>query len=211
MGQVTLFSGGSVVEPSQAVDALRGLAMAKAMSGGKPFLKLEKQSGKFVYGAESVEVSPDELWAIDPSSFMIGKIGWKGGQVVGEKMFPITSGAMINEADLTPIDSNNPSDGWKDQLSVDLKHLADGVEVVFKTTALGGKNAIADLAGAIGEHTAQNPALPVAVVKMYADSYSHKQYGKIYTPVFEIVDWVDVHGQKPKPSKPAKPKPKPLV
>jgi len=207
--EVSLFSGNAVAEPSQAVDALRKLAMAAQQgSGGKAFMKLDKGSGKFIWGADSVEVDESELWAVNPASFMIGKIGWKDGQVVGEHMFPITSGQTIDESELTPIESAKDGDGWRDQLTFELKHIADEVEVVFKTTSYGGKNAIAALAGEIGEHTAQNPALPIAVVKLKSDWYKHKKYGRIYNPTFEVVDWLGPDGTKPKPSKP---KPKPLV
>jgi hypothetical protein len=34
----------------------------------------------------------------------------------------------------------------------------------------------------------------VPVVRLKKDHYSHKSYGKIYTPVFEIVEWVGMDG-----------------
>jgi hypothetical protein len=32
----------------------------------------------------------------------------------------------------------------------------------------------------------------VAVVRLKKDHYAHKSYGKIYTPVFEIVEWISM-------------------
>jgi hypothetical protein len=32
-------------------------------------------------------------------------------------------------------------------------------------------------------------------VKLKKDHYQHKSYGKIYTPVFEIVEWISMEGE----------------
>jgi len=32
----------------------------------------------------------------------------------------------------------------------------------------------------------------VAIVKLKKDHYAHKSYGKIYTPVFQVVEWVSM-------------------
>jgi len=34
----------------------------------------------------------------------------------------------------------------------------------------------------------------VPVVKLSHDFYQHKSYGKIYTPVFEVVEWISMDG-----------------
>jgi hypothetical protein len=35
----------------------------------------------------------------------------------------------------------------------------------------------------------------VAIVKLKKDHYAHKSYGKIYTPVFEVIEWVSMDGE----------------
>jgi hypothetical protein len=35
------------------------------------------------------------------------------------------------------------------------------------------------------------------VTRLKKDHYSHKSYGKIYTPVFEVVEWVSMDGETP--------------
>jgi hypothetical protein len=35
----------------------------------------------------------------------------------------------------------------------------------------------------------------VAIVKLKKDHYAHKSYGKIYTPVFEVQEWVSMDGE----------------
>jgi hypothetical protein len=34
-------------------------------------------------------------------------------------------------------------------------------------------------------------------VRLKKDHYAHKSYGKIYTPVFEIVEWMSMDGEAP--------------
>jgi hypothetical protein len=34
-------------------------------------------------------------------------------------------------------------------------------------------------------------------VRLRKDHYAHKSYGKIYTPVFEVVEWVSMDGEAP--------------
>jgi hypothetical protein len=36
---------------------------------------------------------------------------------------------------------------------------------------------------------------PVPVIKLGKDHYMHKSYGRIYTPVFEVVEWVSMDGE----------------
>jgi hypothetical protein len=39
----------------------------------------------------------------------------------------------------------------------------------------------------------------VAIVKLKKDHYAHKSYGKIYTPVFEVQEWVSMDGEPEEP------------
>jgi hypothetical protein len=49
----------------------------------------------------------------------------------------------------------------------------------------------------------------VPVVQLEKDSYQHGQYGRVWTPVLTIVDWMSLRGPEPKravpPPKPASP------
>jgi hypothetical protein len=69
------------------------------------------------------------------------------------------------------------------------------MEVRYTTTSVGGKRAVQTLAVQIAEQVEKDQGKPVPVVRLKKDHYSHKSYGKIYTPVFEIVEWVSMSGE----------------
>ena len=34
----------------------------------------------------------------------------------------------------------------------------------------------------------------MALVKLGSDHYQHKSYGRVFTPVFEVTDWIGLNG-----------------
>jgi hypothetical protein len=50
---------------------------------------------------------------------------------------------------------------------------------------------------ALAEQVEKDQTKPVPVVRLKKDHYSHKSYGKIFTPVFEVVEWVSMDGEAP--------------
>ena len=50
------------------------------------------------------------------------------------------------------------------------------------------------LAIKVADQADKNPDKLVAVVKLSSDHYPHKTYGKIYTPVFDVVEWIGMDG-----------------
>jgi hypothetical protein len=61
---------------------------------------------------------------------------------------------------------------------------------------VGGKRAVQTLAVAIAAQVEKDPERPVPIVTLGKDHYQHKSYGRIYTPVFEIVEWVSMDGEE---------------
>jgi hypothetical protein len=80
-----------------------------------------------------------------------------------------------------------------------------GMEARFTTTSVGGKRAVQTLAVALAEQVEKDQTKPVPVVRLRKDHYAHKSYGKIYTPVFEVVEWVSMDGEAPAADEPAWP------
>jgi hypothetical protein len=111
---------------------------------------------------------------------------------------------------LPELDEAPPSakKGWETQVGMSLKCLTGedkGMEARFTTTSVGGKRAVQTLAVDLAEQVEKDQTKPVPVVRLKKDHYAHKSYGKIYTPVFEVVEWVSMDGEKPKADEPAWP------
>jgi hypothetical protein len=70
-----------------------------------------------------------------------------------------------------------------------------GMEARFTTTSVGGKRAVQALAVALAEQVEKDQAKPVPVIKLKKDHYAHKSYGKIYTPVFQVMEWVGMDAE----------------
>jgi hypothetical protein len=64
-----------------------------------------------------------------------------------------------------------------------------GLEVRYTTTSVGGKRAVQALAVAIATQVETDQTKPVPIVLLKKEHYSHKSYGRIYTPIFDIQTW----------------------
>ena len=171
--------------------ALRALE-AEAGPAGVVILKMDK-TGHWVFGADQTEVESDATWAINPFSFIHGFIAWGDGEVLGEKMVSVSQ--PLPEMDAAPAGAKR---GWETQVGMSLKCLSGedkDMEARFSSTSVGGKRAVQTLAVAIANQVEADQSKPVPVVRLKKDHYSHKSYGKIYTPVFEIVEWVGMDGE----------------
>ena len=171
--------------------ALRALE-AEAGPAGVVILKMDK-TGHWVFGADQTEAEADATWAINPFSFIHGFIAWGDGEVLGEKMVSVS--APLPEMDAAPAGAKR---GWETQVGMSLKCLSGedkDMEARFSSTSVGGKRAVQTLAVAIANQVEADQSKPVPIVRLKKDHYAHKSYGKIYTPVFEIVEWVGMDGE----------------
>jgi len=161
-------------------------------AAGSVIIKMDK-TGHWVYGADQTEVDDQSTWAINPLSFVHGYIAWGDGEVLGEKMVPVTQ--PLPELDAAP---PNAKKGWEQQVGMSMKCLSGedkGMEARYTVTSVGGRKAISVLAVALAEQVEKDQTKPVPVVKLKKDHYQHKSYGKIYTPVFEVLEWVSMSSE----------------
>ena len=162
-------------------------------------LKMDK-TGHWVFGADQTEAEDDSRWAVNPFSFVHGFIAWGDGEVLGEKMASVTQ--PLPELDAAPPSSKK---GWEQQVGLMLKCLTgedEGLECRYTTTSVGGKRAVQELAVAIAAQVEKDPTKPVPIVMLGKDHYQHKSYGRIYTPVFKVVEWVSMDGEADKAEEP---------
>lgn len=191
MSNIVKFGGANLPSPQSLSNALRSIE-ADVGPVGTVIIKMDR-TGHWVYGADQTEVEKDTLWAVNPYSFVHGYIAWGTGEVLAEK--------MVNIADPLPeLDPPPPGAqaGWQPQVGVSLKCLTGedkGLEARFATTSVGGKRSMHALAIKVADQADKAPDKLVAVVKLLSDHYPHKTYGKIYTPVFDVVEWISIDGE----------------
>jgi hypothetical protein len=161
---------------------------------GVAIIKMDK-GGHWVFGAEQTEVEEGSTWAVNPLSFVHGFIAWGDGEVLAEKMVSIAN--PLPDLDEAPPGAKK---GWESQVGMSLKCVCGedkGLEARYTVTSVGGKRAVQTLAVALADQVEKDQSKPVAIVRLKKDSYQHKSYGKIYTPVFEIVEWMSMDGEAP--------------
>lgn len=201
MSNLVAFSQAGLPAVAQLSTALRTAAQ-QAAPVGMVILKMDR-TGHWVFGADQTEVESGSKWAVNPFSFIHGWIAWGDGSVLGEKMAPMTQ--PVPEVDAPPPGATK---GWEQQIGVSLKCIDGedaGMEARFTTTSVGGKRAVQELALAVAGQVDKEPGKPVPVVTLGKDHYQHKSYGRIFTPVFEVQEWVSMDGKSDEP--PADPPP----
>lgn len=169
---------------------------------GSVILKMDKR-GDWVFGADQTEVDDGTLWAVNPFSFVHGYIAWGDGEVLGEKMVSVSQ--PLPEMDAAPAGAKR---GWETQVGMSLKCISgpdNGLEVRYNVTSVGGKRAVQGLAVAIAQQVESDQSKPVPVVTLKRDHYTHKSYGKIYTPVFEVQEWMSMDGKSEEKAEEAAP------
>lgn len=197
MNQVTPF-GGSALAPTALASRLKRFKQTRPRSSdGSIFLKMGKD-GEWCYGAEEEVPEENSTWAVNPNSIQQGFICWpnaeedRGGGPLDEIMYDV--------GDEIPLKGDLPhreGGSWTDQLSVSMRCMGgedEGLEVVYKVNS---KSGVREINALIDEILTQvdKGAPPIPLVMLRNDHYKHKRYGKIYTPVLKIVDWLDVSGE----------------
>lgn len=199
MNSVVKFGNSNLPSVMALSASLRAMVVDVGPSGGGgvALLKMDR-TGHWVFGADATEVESEALWAVNPFSFTHGYIAWGEGIVLGETMVSVQQ--PLPEREPAP---TGASKGWEVQIGMSLNCLSGadkGIDVRYSATSVGGKRSLDTLAKAIADRTDVNPGKPVPVVKLGKAHYQHKAYGRIFTPVFEIVDWVDLNGESDAPA-----------
>ena len=192
MSNIVKFGNANLPAATDLAAALRRNTEAVAGTDGQVIIKMDK-TGHWVYGADQTEIDREGLWAVNPFSFTHGYIAWGEGEVLSEKMVPITE--PLPELEPAPPQAKR---GWESQVGMSVKcvHGEDkGVEARYTVTSVGGKKARHSLAMDVAEQIEKDQAHPVALVKLANDHYQHKSYGRVYTPVFNVHEWISLDGE----------------
>lgn len=184
--------------------ALRAIQSDVSTPSNTVILKMDK-TGHWVFGADQTEVEDDSLWAVNPFSFVHGYIAWGDGEVLAEKLTNVSN--PLPELEPAPAASDR---GWEMQVGMTLACTNgedEGMQARYTTTSVGGKKAVQALAITIAEQVDKDPKNPVPVVRLKKEHYMHKKYGRIFTPVFEVVRWTGLEGTEADGPEPDAPEP----
>ena len=196
MSDLIKFAGANLPSVQSLSTSLKALSAGLPAAGGVAILKMDK-TGHWVFGADQTEVESDSRWAINPYSFIHGFIAWGDGAVAGEVMVSVSE--PLPDVGAAPPAS---AKGWETQVGMMLKCISGadiGLECRFTATSVGGKKAVQELAIGLAHQVDKDQSKPVPVVVLKKDHYQHKSYGRIYTPVFEVVEWVSLNGPDREP------------
>lgn len=205
----------AIVQRANASTALAALSSLKAgisnvqqtmvRKSSDPFLRMLKD-GEWVYGQEDIEVETGSLWAANPLSIEHGWTAWdrspkadNSNGPLGEVMVP-QSAPLPNKAELKDVGTD-----WEYQTSIVFQCLNGtdkGEQVKYKASSVGASKAMDELVKAISRQLDADETKPVPVVKFANSTYSHKQYGKVYEPVLDIVDWLPLTDEMPEVAEP---------
>jgi len=193
MSNLTTFSGANVPSVKSLATALRTIE-TDVGGAGTVIIKMDK-TGHWVFGADQTEIENDSTWAVNPFSFVHGYIAWGDGEVLAEKMVSVSQ--PLPELEAAPPSAKK---GWETQVGMSIKCLNGedkGMEARYTTTSVGGKKAVQALAVAIATQVEKDQDKPVPVVELGKEHYTHKSYGRIFTPIFKVLEWVGMDGEVP--------------
>jgi hypothetical protein len=190
MNDLVKFGTGGV--PTTTEDLVKGLQNVgqtlQGTSGGLAFMRLLK-SGVFAYGPENIEPEPGAVWGINPYSLAHGFACWGDGELLDERMVPFNQ--------QPPLRGELPDYGheWTQQVAMQMACLDgedEGINVLYKGTSTGLRNAVKKLIDEIIAQAQSDAAHIVPVIELECDSYQHKKYGEIFFPVLEVKRWISI-------------------
>jgi len=195
------FGGHQLPDRAKLNEALAGFSAAKNALMGKALLRLTKQ-GTWVFGADSEAMKTGTILIANPASLASGYVAWYQSKIEGEKMQPLSMGPVdpdslgpVNSGSIPPGKKVASGKGWENQASIDLiTQDKTPLSLVYKTSSTGGMRTLLTLAGEIAFGLNDNPERAYPLIELNVDSYIHKEYGEVFTPVLDIVGWLDVAG-----------------
>jgi hypothetical protein len=194
---LTTTTGTSLVDWSQ--DPFEQLSNAMAQTGTP--LKFSKGRWHRGYGTDEKPADGMTLIA-DIQGLMVG---WRKWQRVGTAMKVVDSAIGYvadkfkapSRNDLDDLDDSkwergadgSPKDPWSFGFYLTLVDPKDDETYQYTAMSNGARRAVADLIKAFTKQRKKDPANCVPVVRLMADAYRHRDYGRIDTPKLTIVDW----------------------
>lgn len=191
----------ALVKADQTALALQGALDPFATAGedmagtNGTYLKFNGNSGEFTYGQEAEELALGTKLAVNMNNFRRGWICWVDSEVVDEVLVRVVEGKPPAEnqlADHGPyVKNDDRNDGWSEQAAVDFRDIETGKEFIFKHSSASALRALGTLLKDYGKDYKNHPGeVPVVVLDTSSFTPKNKKWGKKYSPIFRIVEWV---------------------
>jgi hypothetical protein len=195
-------TGGALTSLAALQTALANVNTAAIIGrSGLPMLlfKSRENSGTWGFGQRRTIPEPGSRWAVNPLTFRWGCICFNGNKVVDERLVSISQPK--------PLITEMPDTGfpWQEEWAANMKCTSGadaGVEVVFKATTDGALKAVVLMLDQVRDriNSGQHGGKIVPIVTLEKDSYPHSQFGQVWYPVLNTVDWMSLDGPAPAPA-----------
>lgn len=197
------FGNHNVPSREALTKSLCGFSAAKASLTGKALLRLNKDNGSWVFGADSDSLRENTVLIANPASLSSGYVAWYMGKIEGEHMQPLSAGPVdattlpeVKSGTIPPGKKAASGRGWEQQASIDLMTQDDTpLSLIYKSSSFGGLKALLGLAGDIAFGMSEDERRVYPMIELATDSYQHKEFGTVYTPVLIITGWLDEKGE----------------
>lgn len=157
-------------------------------NGGSSFLALGRGDGKWTFGAERLGVDEDAIFAVNPQTLEHGWLAWGAGKLAGRSMGSVFQPLQPASA-LPPV-----GEEWQYAQGMQMVALDGddrGTPLTYETTSYGGNAAMKKLLTEFRVQLGVDPKRIIPVIRLASEPYTHKAYGRVFNPVFEIVQWWD--------------------
>jgi hypothetical protein len=158
------------------------------------FLKFAK--GEWLLGEEGKEVPAEARFVANLEEYYRGWVRWWDGKptdhligrVIDRHRVPAREELGDQDKSRWEVANGVQRDPWAKTVYIAMRDLSTDEIVCFTSSSDGGRKAVAKLADRYDRlrhrHKAKMP-----VVTPESEGYQHDVYGKIWKPVFRIVDW----------------------
>lgn len=177
-----------------------GLTKSKqTMAGGgagDAIFRMQKD-GVWCHGPSADEVETDSTWLMNTMSMQHGWVCWMNADVspTGKAQKQEVMVSAFEDAPAQPAPWNGkPFVKQHSWMLKCLNGIDEGLQAIHINSSVGGGKPIDKLKDALIAQATKDPQHAFPVLKFSSDHYMHSSYGRIHTPIYQIVGWCDVNG-----------------